>query len=225
MYCQKCGAKSPRATNFCMMCGSKIMQTNPAAQPAGSLRGYSTRISDPAFKKYIKNSNRWAAIFSLILAVIAVVGFTIAGEVGNEMDNPQSMFIGFAVGGMFLLIALIQIAAKHKSVTWDGMVEDKTIKKKTQRQNYGNDVHYEDYLEYTVIIRSEHGKRYMIRHRNNDQIYNYYRIGDKVRYHAGLMSYEKYDKSQDKFIPCNACGTLCDIQADSCFRCKCPLLK
>ncbi len=46
-----------------------------------------------------------------------------------------------------------------------------------------------------------------------------------VGLHAGLKSLEKYDKTGDKFIPCNACGTLCDISDEICFRCKCPLLK
>ena len=52
-----------------------------------------------------------------------------------------------------------------------------------------------------------------------------YQIGDRVRYHGGINSYEKYDKTGDKIIPCNACGTLCDIHEDYCYRCKCPLLK
>ena len=56
-------------------------------------------------------------------------------------------------------------------------------------------------------------------------LYNYFAIGDRVRHHAGLNSYEKYDKTGDAFIPCNACGTLCDMSDEICFRCKCPLLK
>ena len=61
--------------------------------------------------------------------------------------------------------------------------------------------------------------------KDNDTLYNYFNIGDRVRHHAGLNSYEKYDKTGDAFIPCNACGTLCDISEYTCFRCKCPLLK
>ena len=84
---------------------------------------------------------------------------------------------------------------------------------------------YEDYLEYKVIIKSDKGKEYDIRGRDDDTMYNYYDIGDKIRRHSGINSYEKYDKTGDKFIPCNACGTLCDIEDEFCFRCKCPLLK
>ncbi len=56
--------------------------------------GYSTKISDPSFNKYLVNSNRWSAIFSCVLAVIAIAGFFIYGETSSEMDNPQALFIG-----------------------------------------------------------------------------------------------------------------------------------
>lgn len=226
MYCKNCGTQLSEITRFCPACGNELKQTSKCAPQFANLRGFSPRINDPAFGKYIKNTNRWSAIFSMILAVAAVIGFYIAGEVGSEMDNPESLYIGLGIGGMFLLIALFQILGRKHSTTWDGMVEDKKTKKKTEKQTFGDgDVRYEDYMEYLVIIRSDQGKRYTIRSRNNDTLYNYYCIGDRVRHHAGLNSYEKYDKTDDKFIPCNACGTLCDINDDFCFRCKCPLLK
>ena len=227
MYCINCGTQISESTSFCPACGSGINQASQNTPQSVELRGFSSRISDPAFAKYVKNSNRWAAIFSMILAVAAVVGFHIAGEMGVEdMSNPQSLYIGFGIGGMFLVIALFQILGRKRSKTWDGTVEDKKIKKKTKRHDYGDDnVQYEDYLEYSVIIRSDQGKRHTIKSNDSDTLYNYYQIGDRVRHHAGLNSYEKYDKTGDKFIPCNACGTLCDISEDTCFRRKCPLLK
>lgn len=254
MYCMNCGAQLSEETRFCQYCGTKInplpvgaanqlpISTRPLVAnlppvasmspatnqpPIINLRGFSTRINDPTFAKYIKNTNRWSAIFSIILAVAAVVGFYIAGEKGaDNMENPQALYIGLGIGGMFLIIALFQILGRNRSVTWDGTVEDKKVKKKIDKQTYGNDdVRHEDYLEYTVVIRSDQGKKHIIRHRNNDTIYNYYNIGDRVRHHGGLKSFEKYDKTGDKFIPCNACGTLCDIGEDYCRRCKCPLLK
>lgn len=226
MYCANCGTQMSKSTGFCPTCGTEITPPFQVPQPPG-LRGFSPRISDPAFAKYIKNSNRWSTIFSLILAAAAVIGFYIAGETGAEgMSNPQSLYIGFGIGFMFLVIALFQILGRKRSETWDGTVENKKIQKKTKRQDIGNDnIQYEDYLEYSIIIRSDQGKRHTIKSQDSDTLYNYYQIGDRVRHHAGLNSYEKYDKSGDKFIPCNACGTLCDITDDTCFRCNCPLLK
>ena len=227
MYCNNCGIQISEGIKFCPDCGSEINRPLTGALPVTGLRGFSTRISDSAFDKYIKNTNRWSAIFSIIMSVVAVVGFYIAGEKGaDNMENPQALYIGLGIGGMFLVIALFQIFGRKRSTTWDGTVEDKKIKKKTERHTYGDDdVRYEDYLEYTIIIRSDSGKKHILRYRNADTMYNYYLIGDRVRHHAGLKSFEKYDKTGDKFIPCNACGTLCDIGEDYCHRCKCPLLK
>ncbi len=226
MYCANCGTPLMENARFCPACGSGLTQPPQNAPPTVNLRGFSPKINDPAFARYLKNTNLWSAIFSIILAVAAVVGFYIAGETSAEMENLEALLIGFGIGGMFLLIALFQILGRRRSKTWDGAVEDKNIKKKTQKQTYGDgDVRYDDYLEYSVVIRSDKGKRYVLRAKNDDTLYNYYRIGDRVRHHAGLNSYEKYDKLGDNIIPCNACATLCDISDDYCFRCKCPLLK
>lgn len=192
--------------------------------------GYSPKINDPAFKEYVKKTNRWAFYFSLALALIAVIGFYIAGETGSEMDNPQSLFIGLGIGGMFIVIALIQILKRKQGKTWDGEVVDKKIEhKKRIREDYNSEnnrtAYEEHYTLYTVFIRREDGKIHPISVENNDIIYNYYQVGDRVRYHGFLNSFEKYDKSNDTIIPCNACGTICDINEDYCYRCKCPLLK
>ncbi len=229
MYCPHCGAALSEGAKFCRACKSEQTRQDNAALSYSSPRlvGFSPKINDPSFAKYIKNTNRWSAIFSIILAVAAVIGFYIAGEMGVEdMGNPEALYIGFGIGGMFLTIALFQILGRKRSITWDGAIEDKQIKKKTERHSYGNDdVRYEDYLEYTVVIRSDTEKQHVIRAKNDDTLYNYYRVGDRVRHHAGLNSYEKYDKTGDTIIPCNACATLCEIGDDVCFRCKCPLLK
>lgn len=199
---------------------------NPERSQGGT--GYSSRIDDPAFARYINNNNSWSAIFAIILAIAASIGFFIYGETSSEMENPQALYIGLGIGGMFLLIALFQIFSRKRSKTWDGVIVDKTIKKKTRQQStVGSDnqyyVHY--YTEYTVIVRSDKGKIHRMVAEDDDTVFNYYQIGDRVRHHAGLNSYEKYDKTKDQIIFCSACGTLCEISEDHCFRCNCPLLK
>ena len=47
MACSHCGADSPKNKNFCVECGKEIKKNK--------LVGYSTKINDPAFKKYIKD--------------------------------------------------------------------------------------------------------------------------------------------------------------------------
>lgn len=188
--------------------------------------GYSQKISDPAFAEYLKNTNRWSLYFSLLLAVIAVVGFFIYGENSTEMDNPEAAYIGLGIGGMFIVIALFQIIGRKKSKTWDGTVIDKKMEIKKRKQYHtGNDYYWQEYALFTVFIRSEGGKLHTISAENDDTVFNYYQIGDSVRHHARLNSYEKYDKSNDTIIFCNACASLNDIEDDYCHRCNSPLLK
>lgn len=247
MYCKNCGNQLPDNAKFCGGCGNPVeekrnieytevreeIQDRKLTQERANVisygrAGFSTKINDPAFAKYLKNTNKWSAIFSIILAIAAIIGFFIYGETSSEMDNPEALYIGLGIGGMFILIALFQILGRKRSKTWDGTVIDKTIKNKRRRQNTGsdtNDYYWVDYIEYKVIIRSDSGKKHEITTEDDTTIYNYYEIGDRVRHHGGLNSYEKYDKTKDSIILCAACSSLNNIEDDCCFRCKCPLLK
>lgn len=208
----------------CKNCGNK--RTEEYGQEAIKRIGFSEKINDPSFSKYFKDNNRWSAIFSLILALIAFIGFTLAGENNwDNLGNPESMYIGIGTGTMFILIALLQIIGRKRNDTWDGKVVDKTRTYKKKRNGSGERPKYDEYLLYEVKIRSDSGKNYTISARDDDTLYNYYKIGDKIRHHGKLNSYEKYDKTGDKIVFCNACASLCDINDELCFRCKCPLLK
>lgn len=221
MHCTNCGASIVEDSGCCADCKQALAHDNYSAHI-----GYSDKIQDPAFARYVKSTYRWAGIFAAILAVAAIVGFYIYGETSRDMDNPQALYIGLGIGGMFVFIALFQIVGRKRSRTWDGCVIDKTVKSKTRRERYGNDeYHIRHYIKYTVVIREDSGRTHDISAQDDDTLYHYYHMGDRVRHHAGLNSYEKYDKSKDSIIFCNACGSLCDITADKCSRCKCPLLK
>jgi hypothetical protein len=228
MYCSKCGAEIQPGADYCSRCGAEAAESdnNQRGYSRDKLIGFSNKINDPAFARYIKNSNRYSAFFALGLAVIAIVGFTIAGAVGSDLDNPQAFFIGLTVGAVFVVIALIQIRGRRKSKTWDGAIIDKRVDKKKRKVHTTRDHYYwQEYLDYMVVIASDYGKKHEIHVEDDDTVYNYYKIGDRVRHHKGLNSYEKYDKSKDDIIFCAACAGLNDINDDYCHRCKCPLLK
>ncbi len=233
MFCTNCGAKLPENAKFCTVCGSQqqpVSQGPPAQDSQRSttstLVGYSSRINDPAFDRYIKNSKRWIRIFSFALAAIAIVGFYLAGESrADGLSNPESLFIGLGIGGMFLFIGIVLSFEKGRGKDFDGVVEDKYVREKVKKNKTEDGVEYEKYLEFTIAIRSDDGKLHKIVVRDDDTEYNYYKVGERLRYHGKLKSYEKYDKRGDEIIFCSACATLCDINDDVCFRCKCPLLK
>ena len=210
-----------------MISERSYVQSNSMVSTGGGI-GFSSRINDPAFARYIKNKNLYASIFSIILAVVAIVGFTIYGEKSDEINNPEAMYIGLIIGGMFLLILLYVIMSKKQSKTWNGTIIEKIIKKKRRKQIAGsskNDNHWVDYIEYVVVIKEDTGKKHEIIVVNDDTLYVYYQIGNRVRHHGQLNSYEKYDKSKDSIVFCNACATLNEINDEYCHRCKCPLLK
>jgi len=185
--------------------------------------GYSQKINDPAFARYVKDANRYSGYFSLGLAIVAVLGFFINDAVSDNMENPESLYIGLGIGGMFVLIAIFQIVGRNKSTTWDGTISDKKIENKRRRSKY--DESWINYTRYTVDKRDDHGKIHSTSAEDDDTKYNYYKIGDRVRHHKGLNTWEKEDKSGDTIIFCNACASINDINEDKCVRCNCPLLK
>jgi uncharacterized membrane protein YvbJ len=232
MYCSNCGSSLSQSTKFCGKCGSAMAFTGnqtageqPFTMPnkKPSLVGFSPKINDPAFDKYKKNSNRWAVIFSIILAVIAIIGFPIYGSISGELEMPYSLYYGLGIGGMFIVIAITQVISKSNDTTWDGVVLDKKIYK---RSRWDKDTEMSiTYTVYEYKVKRDNGKVYSHRNENNDKVYNYYSIGDRVRHHKGFYGYEKYDKSRETFLFCTACATVNDISNEICFRCKCPLLK
>ncbi|MFP4462131.1 MAG: hypothetical protein ACLFQE_08030, partial [Thermotogota bacterium] len=167
---------------------------------------------------------------AIVLCAISMFGFFIYGETSDEMENPQALFIGTGIGGMFVSIALIQVIQRAKSKTWDGVVTDKRIEEK-RRKKYSSGTglfkrkYYEEYILYTVYIKGEEGHEQTLRSEDDRTVYDYYKIGDKVRHHKGLNTFEKYDKTGDEIIFCNACASLNDISDDVCHRCGVPLLK
>ncbi len=174
---------------------------------------YSGRIHDPCFDKYIKSTKDYRFLFAFLLAFVAVYGFYLYGENSSEMDNPEALYIGLVIGAMFMAIGIYVSFFGKADATWDGIVIYKAILEK------------KDKTLYMVYIEDSKKIRHEIESENDATLYNYYKVGEKVRYHGKLKSYEKFDKSGDDIIFCNACSFLNSIEADACENCGCLLLK
>ena len=174
---------------------------------------YSEKISDPSFDKYLRNTSNYRLQFSLLLAFAAIAGFFLYGHFSDEMDNPEAFYIGLAIGGMFVLIGFFSARSVKPELTWDGVVTGKKI-----RQAGGK-------LEYVVMISDGENRIHEIKSENDATLQDYYHEGEKVRFHGKLHTFEKYDKSKDEIIFCNACSFMHDIRDDFCRNCGCPLLK
>ncbi len=228
MICKNCQASIPDKARFCNVCGASLDQysNKRGEKKKDDLIGFSAKITDPAFKKYQKDTTSYAFIFAGILTVITTVSFFLYGALSDEMDNPEALYIGLGISGMFIIIALLSTLSRKKGKTWDGKVIDKQRRLKVRKKSRGaNDTSPQQYYEYTVFIKAENGDEHVIAVEDDDTLFNYYQVGDRIRHHAGLNTYEKFDKSKDQIIFCNACAYLNDINDDYCVKCHCPLLK
>lgn len=175
--------------------------------------GYSSKINHPAFDKHLKNTKNYRYQFAFVLAIIAVIGFYLYGFFSDEIDNSEALYIGLVIGGMFLLIGIYSVfSSKHKP-SWEGeVVEKKIIKEKK-------------HTAFIVYFKDTSNKRHKLVSEDDATEYDYYKIGEKVKYHGKLKTIEKFDKSKDAIVFCNACCFLHEIHEDICKNCGCPLLK
>ena len=223
MFCKNCGAELADNASFCSNCGTAVISSqSDQQQNSTGLVGFSSKINDPAFAAYKKKSAIWTFIFTGILAIIAIVGFPIYGNMSGEVDWPGSLLYGFAIGGMFIVIALLQTLKKGLDKTWDGEVVSKDAYTVRERNNNGQ-THY--HKTYVLKIKKDSGGTKKHKWRDTTGLYTYYNVGDRVRHHKGFYCYEKYDKSKDTHILCAACMAFVPVDQDKCSRCKCPVLK
>lgn len=184
--------------------------------------GFSARASSPALEDYRKKLGQSSGRFTLVLAFLFVAGFPIYGAVTGELEILQSVYYGLGVGGLLLLINLVQTFRAGRDTTWNGVVMDKKSHRR-RRVDHQDDPGTE-YTEYVLSVKRENGKTHKLSFRSSEGIYDYFKVGDKVRHHRGFDFYERYDKSNDTHIPCIACSTMNPISNDVCSRCRCPLL-
>jgi uncharacterized integral membrane protein len=224
MFCEKCGTAAADGARFCRECGAALTPSAAPAPASGYLIGFSPRINDPSFAAYKRKSATWSLLFAGILAVVMIVGFPIYGNRSGDVEWPQTLYYGLALGGMFLLIAIVQTLKRRFDQTWDGVVESKDTFTETERSRDGRERTIRTPV-YVIKVRKDSGGLKKHKWRGSPGLYHYYNVGDRVRHHKGFQYYEKYDKSQDKQIMCAACLSFNDIHDDRCKRCKCPLLK
>lgn len=231
MRCSNCGETLSKGTAFCSRCAMATNKADAAINQAAEVAfygappsvGFSPKIDDPAFAKYKRKSGAWSIVIALILAVIAIIGFPLYGQISGEIEWPGSLLYGIGLGGLFIFIALIQLFKRMLDKTWDGTIEYKDSYERRERDQGAVSVKTHTY--YVLKVRKDSGGVKKNKWRDIPGPYHYYNIGDRVRHHKGCYYYEKYDKSGDGQILCAACMTFHPISLDVCPKCKCPLLK
>jgi uncharacterized membrane protein/ribosomal protein L40E len=119
-----------------------------------------------------------------------------------------------------------EVIAKEKQYTYSktlGMMI-RNPSKKLPRDKQGNVI---PFVKSILTVRRSDGKiiKYTDVDDDESKTVCYYRIGDRVRHHAGLELYEKEDKTQDRRILCLRCLSLEPKENAKCRSCGFPLLK
>lgn len=172
-----------------------------------------------AIRKNRKSSLLWTWVFSLLFPL----GFLVAGLLSDEVPLGEALIIGVGLGLLILVLNLWRVKGTTKPA-WEGVVLKKLEKKRSKRDS--DDGSYTSYMEYIVLIRTDRGKKKrIVEHQRDLSMYRYLQVGDRVRYHPALETYEKYDKSKDKEIYCNVCRCKNPISNDRCSRCQNLLFK
>lgn len=186
------------------------------------LVGWSPVADSPEILETIRKSKKSSLGWAVVLTLLFPVGFLIAGVVSDEVPLKEALIIGCGLGLCILTINLWRFAGMKRR-GWDGAVVKKMEKRRYKRDDDGSS---QSYTEYIVLIRTDGGKKKKIVERKRDrEMYDYLDIGDRVRYHPALETYEKYDKSKDKAIYCNVCRQRNPISNDRCERCSNLLFK
>ena len=248
MFCKNCGNPLPEGSKFCSKCGAKqdvgkervVISKGEAPQDYGKkayhpqLVGFSNACQYPQiiqFKEKVKKSNMgclWTVSF------VPVVGITIMGIAGlftGDNDGEFALYM-FGFGALLTLIMLlissiVKLKTRKDKPGWEGTVVDKSKKKYRDRhaEKHHSDSGLMYYTYYSIKVRTDDGKKESFGQADCTELYNYFQIGDRVKYHPVLEYYEKYDKSHDKYIFCACCKCRNSIENDVCKECGMPLFK
>lgn len=233
--CPSCGEKLPESAAFCISCGKPVNMAAPEQREQSQassftpqqvdtgLIGFSDRCNHPEIQAVAQKNKKFSIGCMWILFFVPLIGFPVAGLLVEDLPFGEAAVIGIVLALIILIANLIALQQTRKPI-WEGVVVNKYSKVKSERK--GDDDSWRTYTEYTTIITTDAGKKKTIVERDSRRImYDYLSVGDRVRYHPKLSTYEKYDKSKDRIIYCNVCTKMNPIQNDRCKWCNNLLFK
>lgn len=230
--CASCGAEMPSDADFCISCGTAKGNEAPQpapngasyAPPSAGLVGFSHYCNHPEILAAAKGNKKFSIGCMWILTLVPLIGFPVAGLLIDDLPFGEAVIIGVGIAVVMLIFNLIALSRTKKPM-WEGVVVNKYSKEKSEHRG-GEDDNHRTYTEYTTIINTDEGKKKAIVERDSGRhMYDYLSVGERVRFHPTFGTYEKYDKSKDRYIYCNVCSMMNPIQNDRCKRCNNLLFK
>lgn len=241
MFCDACGTKIPLNSRFCPECGHSLeeMDGQKAAaamsaaeverkQPARERNGFANLRDYPELTRHLKKSRKIGKVAAVLMSVAPFIGFVLYASLTGEMEMEEAVMVGAGVSGIFMIFS-ISFALKEKSrqVSWEGTVIDKKIEKRREKVTEYDETRMA-MVEHRMITIQKDGGSKPEKHDfgGNEPVFNYYKVGDRVRHIPGAFHFEKYDKTGDDEVICVMCGGLYDMEGDTrCSLCRLPLLK
>ena len=219
-FCPFCGNEMAWEGGNCPTCGNFVNVPAP---------GFSTRASDPSLMaaadaEHKGNLGIGVLIFPIAIGVVVLNGFMTEWEL--EMMVPA-----FAIAAVLLAIVGISTLAQKlrydNEKPWDGTVVEKKTKRRTVNEGDSDNPELVSYTAGIVVFQTDDGKKKKVEEPIDEgKYYNYFRIGERVRYHPKFVyRYEKYDKTKDDVLYCPICAKQNKITADKCDKCGNLLLR
>jgi hypothetical protein len=181
------------------------------------LVGFSDKINDESFSNYITKEKNLSLGLAIFTAAIFPIILGLGSLFIDFISNTEALMYGFFLAIVYLIFAFRFYNKTKNTKSWDGKVIGKEQEFKKGKK--GNTV---ESIENYVIIENDTGSIHRIK---SNHLYNYLEANDKVRFHGGLNTFEKYDKTNDKIIYCNVCESKNDISRERCYYCNSLLLK
>lgn len=229
MLCKKCGAQLTENTEFCRQCGTATGQDASLASsdPIG-LVGWSMHYKDPEIMAVVKKKNKAVVSYAWALVLVFPIGFLIAGLFIKTIPLAVALIIGVVLGLLMVVINLLYLKTRRNQI-WEGVITEKYQREKNEdddsKDDSDNDDSDSDDTDYVLVVEKTNGQKHAMIYHNRREMYDYFQIGDRVRYYVGLSTYEKYDKSGDRIIYCNVCSAENPISNDRCEGCNNLLFK
>ena len=202
-------------SKFCNQCGQQLS--------GAGLVGFSELYNSPEILAAAAKNRKSNIGCMWILAFAPLVILSILGLLVEELPLTDALIIGGVIA-LFVLIVGFFVSRSAKKPMWEGTVTRKYSKEKMERIAKDNS----DYRRYTAFyteFTSDDGRKSTVQGKDDRRIYDYFDLGDRVRYHPRFGAYEKYDKSKDRIIYCAVCNAMNPIQNDRCKKCGNLLFK
>ncbi|MEE0777222.1 MAG: hypothetical protein U0M15_09235 [Bacillota bacterium] len=179
--------------------------------------GYSSKFQLPEYRITPSFLARISPNLPLIISILLLVAMLFLGFF--NIISWGIMLVVSGLVGIVMSILSMSIANIHRKSTLkpdrEAILKKKVIVKSKSK---GSVIH-------RLVFEFSNGSQYYLDLVNQDELFQYYNVGDRVCVHGGYTYPEKYEKLFDDKIVCISCGHLYLTETQRCRHCQLTLLK